>query len=494
MGTDTLTQSARGGECSIHVVFLLRFRVQTALNWGMTVSEPGNAPRPEPEKSGTDSAPPVESTPVAVSSDVPGESRSTPVAEPGQASPEPSVSATEGFPEWEPLTPELVEDEAIRGDFMLRWAVVLLALLIGCRQIVETTTLVHVKTGQYLAAHGFWPPPKDVFSATATEHRWVNLSWLWDVLASRLFAIGDGIGLSLATAVLVAATWWLLGKISRANVSNWWGSILSALTLLTCHWQFSGQPETVTLFGLAATLWLLHAWSESSGEVGASAEAASMPARTLWWLVPGFAIWSNLDNRMFLGVVALLLWGVGETLGSGLGRGVLSVARRKQFWIVFAACVGASLLNPFGGQSLWSPVLLYGTESPALRDYFSAVSSLDELSPFPLWSSRVWHVWHPPIVTGVVVLLAAAVSLVLNVRKVNGGDVLLFVGLTGLALLSAHELAAASLVACVVGSLNAQQWYQTHFRQTYSTATRELLVTRGGRAVTVRRSCRGSSP
>ncbi|MEN9554072.1 MAG: hypothetical protein RLZZ232_358, partial [Planctomycetota bacterium] len=30
------------------------------------------------------------------------------------------------LPEEEPLTPELVEEEAIRGDFMLRWATVFL--------------------------------------------------------------------------------------------------------------------------------------------------------------------------------------------------------------------------------------------------------------------------------------------------------------------------------------------------------------------------------
>ena len=35
------------------------------------------------------------------------------------------------MPEYEPLTPELVQDEAARGDFMLRWAVVLLAFLMG---------------------------------------------------------------------------------------------------------------------------------------------------------------------------------------------------------------------------------------------------------------------------------------------------------------------------------------------------------------------------
>ena len=128
---------------------------------------------------------------------------------------------------WEPLTPELVEDEAVRGDFVLRWAVVLLALLIGCRQLMDTETLLQVKTGRYLATHGLWPPSTDVFSATATERRWVNLSWLWDLVSAGAFAVGDGIGLSLVTALLVALTWWLLGQVSRAGISDWFGSMVA---------------------------------------------------------------------------------------------------------------------------------------------------------------------------------------------------------------------------------------------------------------------------
>ncbi len=443
----------------------------------MTVSEPDNAQRADPEQ------PPVDSQTTLDGQSVPNETHAAAVASTSEADAEAGTSTTEGLPEWEPLTPELVEDEAIRGDFMLRSAVVLLALLFGCRQIIETTTLVHVKTGEFLTAHGFWPPAKDVFSSTAAEHRWVNLSWLWDAVASGLFAIGNGAGLSLATALLVAATWWLLGRTSRANVSTWWSSILGALALLACHSQFSGQPETVTLFGLAATLWLLHAWSESAEDI----DSAAIPARpvSLWWLVPGFALWSNLDNRMFLGLLALLLWGLGELLGNCCGRGALAAAQRKQFWIIFGACVGASLLNPFGWQSLLSPVVLYGTEYPALRAYVSGVLSLEDLGPFPLWSPSVWATGHLPIVSGLVVLASAAVSLCLNFRNARWSDVLLLAGMAGLALFGSHELAAASVVACVIGSLNAQQWYRTKFRQSYSIETSELLFTRGGRAVTV---------
>lgn len=394
-------------------------------------------------------------------------------------------STEEGLPDWEPLTPEIVEDEAIRGDFMLRWAVVLLALLIGCRQIVETRTLVHVKTGQYLSAHGYLPPPKDVFSSTATERPWVNLSWLWDLISSGLFAVGSGVGLSLGTALLVAATWWLLGKTSRSNVSTWWGSILGAVTLLACHPQFSGQPETVTLFGLAVLFWVLHSWRESSAAAVSTSVVSATRHVSLWWLVPGFAVWSNVDSHLFLGLAALLLWGFGETLGGAFGRGVLSAAQRKQYWMVFCGCVAASLLNPFGWHSLLAPFTAYGVEYPAIRSYVGLGLSWHELEAFSLASPAVWMMWNQSIVCGVVVLLAGLLMWCLNFRRASWGDGLTLIGMTSFAFLAAHELTAAAVVACVVGSLNGQQWYQARFRQTYSIEKGEVLFTRGGRAMTV---------
>ncbi|MBM3968366.1 MAG: hypothetical protein FJ302_00670 [Planctomycetes bacterium] len=413
----------------------------------------------------------------------------TEVVEPASLTNESANSTpADGLPEWEPLTPELVEDEAIRGDFMLSWAVVLLALLIGCRQIVETTTLVHVKTGRYLASHGFLPPTNDVFSATAGEHRWVNLSWLWDLISSGLFAIGEGIGLSLATALLVAATWSLLGKTSRPGVSSWFGSILGVLTLLACHPQFSGQPETVTLFGVAATFWWLHVW-RSSSDTTASMNVLAMPGRpmSLWWMVPGFVLWSNLDHRMFLGLTLLLLWGLGEIIGHVSGRTSLTATQRAHFWKVVGTCVVASTLNPSGGQALFSPVALYGTEYPAWHLYVPAISGSEEAGAFSLLTSDLWRSGSGrlPLVAGVVVLASALVSIVLNARRVNFGDVLTFAGFVALAAVASHELAAASVLACAIGTLNAQQWYQSSFRQSYSIEPKELLFTRGGRAITV---------
>ena len=233
--------------------------------------------------------------------------------------PEQQPSDEGDLPEWEPLTPELAEDEAIRGDFMLRWAVILLALLLGCTAISETATLVHVRTGEYLASHGWLPPTNDVFSYTATDRVWTNQSWLFDIVLAGVFSLMGATGLSILKTLLVAVAFYFIVHITKSEVSTWWGSILAAITLLVCYPQFTAQPEVITLLGLSLTMWFLHQWKEGRS------------ARSLWFLVPVFLAWSNLDHRMFLGLSLLLFYAAGESLGSLLGRpGLPDAAHRKK--------------------------------------------------------------------------------------------------------------------------------------------------------------------
>ena len=85
---------------------------------------------------------PKESQP---SKDPTGDSLETPPVDDAGTTVSASVDTAQGdtdedLPEYEPLTPELVKDEAIRGDFMLRWVIVLLAFLMASTRIAETPT------------------------------------------------------------------------------------------------------------------------------------------------------------------------------------------------------------------------------------------------------------------------------------------------------------------------------------------------------------------
>ena len=378
------------------------------------------------------------------------------------------------LPEWEPLTPELVEDEAIRGDFMLRWAVVLLAFLLACTQIAETATLVHVKSGQYMAGHGWLPPKHDVFSYTAQDLPWVNLSWLFDLAAAGVFAVGGAAGLSVMKAVLAAVAFGLVVRTSRAGVSTWWGSVSAALAILVCYPQFTARPELVTLLGIALVLWWIERWRTEG------------PGGRLWTLPVLFAVWGNLDDRIFLGLALLLLYAAGEAVGHLLGRpGPADSRRRKQLWVVLAACFVASLVNPFGWHSLTAPLTMYGVEYPAMRAHWGANPSVDDLRYYCLFDPAHWRTLSHHTIAGLLLLVTALVSFVLNRSRVEVAHVFVFLGFVGFALAAGREVAAAALVASVLGTLNAQDWYRASFRQTYSVETSELLFSRGGRAATV---------
>ncbi len=390
------------------------------------------------------------------------------------------------LPEWEPLTPELVEEEAERGDFMLRWAAVLLAFLLGCYGIHQSTTLLHTKTGQYLAGHGVLPPSTDVFSLTATERPWINLHWGTDLLLAGLFNLpGQDIWLSLFAAIAGAVTLGLVVHITRPGLPTWWSSVMAIVALLVCFPQFVAGPESLTLLGLAAQMWLLHRWSHSDRP------------RDLWLAVAVQCLWANLDPRAWIGLALLLLYGAGELLGAKLERpALLGAERRRLYWKVVAAAVVASLLNPFHVHTLLAPVVLYGTEYPALRPYHllgvGQDASIDRLQYYPLtailyfrghWGNWSWINYH--VIAGSLLLVTAGFTLYLNRRRLDLGHVTVLGGFTLLALLGVRELAPAALVAAVLAGLNGQDWFKVSFPQQYSTEPRELLFSRGGRAVTV---------
>ncbi|MCH9724546.1 MAG: hypothetical protein K0U86_06540 [Planctomycetes bacterium] len=380
----------------------------------------------------------------------------------------------EGLPEWEPLTPELVEDEAIRGDFMLRWAAILLACLFAATFIAETKTLVHVKTGQYLASHGFWPPSTDVFSYTATDRPWYNNSWLFDLTLSGVYGVFGDNGLTLFKMLLLGVTFYVIVHLCQREISTWWGSILAVLALIACFPQIMVTPELITILGVVLTLRCLRSWQERDS------------LRALWALVPLFLVWANFDSRVFLGMILLLLYALGETVAALMNRSNLNDDTDYQtLWMVLGGSLVATLLNPVGWHSLTAGLSYYTVEYPIMTSMFLGNLRPEELGYFSMTSPLFWSSLNHYTVAAFILILLTFVSFVLNQAKMSFGQLFVFVGFCGLSIVASHELVVTSILCAVFANINFQQWYRDNFRQTYSVETSELLFSRGGRAVTV---------
>ncbi|MFO0977711.1 MAG: hypothetical protein U0996_15015 [Planctomycetaceae bacterium] len=392
---------------------------------------------------------------------------------------------TEELPDDEPLTPELVEEEAIRGDFMLRWATIFLAVLMAFTQISDTKPLTLIRSGDYMRSHGFLPPRTDQLSLTAQGKPYANVSWLFDHVVSLAWSLGGATGLTVLKVVLAGISAWLLTRISIPGVSTWWSSICAALAVVACSQDFAPTNEIISI--LCMTL-LMHFLVQH--RLGTSS--------ALHWKLPIlFAVWCNLDSKAWVGVFVVVLYAIGNALAK------MSVARSGgntdrvpgPLGITAILCIVALLVNPFPMASLLTPVTTYSTEYPAMQSQKSLTSAVASVS----YDNRVDYysilnvgaavLFDHTHVAGLAVILIACVVVCLGLRsgRLFREAALLFslLGSASLLLLTAHELPAVAIVAAVSGGIVAQEWYRRSFSMKYSVDSRELLFSRGGRAVTV---------
>lgn len=376
------------------------------------------------------------------------------------------------LPEWEPLTPEDIEDEAIRGDFMLRWSVVLLAFLLGCREIGDTLTLVRVRTGEAIAANGFWPPATDVFSYTAGDRAWINPAWLFDLILAGVFGIAGDIGLSLLTALLAGVTAYIVVHISRPDLPTWWTTVCATIALLMAQAQFSALPELITLLGTAWMLRGLVNWSQSRD------------SRILWCLAGSLVVWSNLDPRAFIGWLILAAYAAASYI-TMRRRGDSDQESMKDLGKAVAIGLVALMINPAGWHTVLAPLQIYGTENAALLSYAGEIDTPTEAQLLSMFDARFPDTLNLASIAALVLAAIAVLSCVANVKRLDTGLAAAFAVTIVLAVICSHELGTLCLVAGVLAALNGQDWYRDRCRQEYSTDTWEVLWSRSGRALTV---------
>lgn len=365
-------------------------------------------------------------------------------------------------------------DEARRNDTVLVAAAMLMAIMFACTTIADSRILVHIKSGDYLAANGVLPFRTDMFSASAHDRPWLNLEWLFDLGLAGLHAVGGMIALTAFQVVAAIGVAILLLTNRRGDVSSWWASFVVVLSAIAAMPQLEARPTVVTLLGLASVLWVLSRYRQEIDDW------------SIWLLIPLFAVWSNLDPRMFLGLAALVLYGVGELAGNFLGRqGFPDGSRRARLWIAIASSIAASFLNPFFWKAPLGAWHLYGNVDPAYRLYYQNETSWIALEHLPLFQHPIQSLLDTALLASLLLGVLSLISLVLNRRRTDGGHVALWLGFFGLGMFAGREWPAAAIVFALIAIQNAEEWYRHRFRQSYGTERAELIFSRGGRGLTV---------
>jgi hypothetical protein len=195
----------------------------------------------------------------------------------------------------------------------------------------------HLMTGRYILETGSIPR-QDVFSFTAAGRPWISYAWLFEAASAGLARIG-GLPLfgGVATVVYALIPVLVFRRCLRlgASLIPALGTTTLAYLVLTSH--ALARPHIFTYLLFAITLEIL-------GDV----QDGRRPVRSLVWLAPLAALWSNIHSGF---VVALTLAGLYAAVA--LFRGWLLGDRAEwrrglAFGAAMGAMAAATLVNPSG--------------------------------------------------------------------------------------------------------------------------------------------------
>jgi hypothetical protein len=288
----------------------------------------------------------------------------------------------------------------------------------------------HLKTGQYIVQQHKLPVPDpfafttamNPFAYAGEDHvRHFNLTheWLSQILLYGVYFLGGQPGVILVRAALLAAICVLVGLLAARRTGYFYVGIAAAFaTASLAKWVRVDRPVIITFLFIALFIMILE-------------------SRRGVWLLPVLAlIWANSHGGFFLAWVVLLAYCAESipflTRWPLVKSRAMTAAERRRMWLVTAAAILASGINPSG---------------------FGIVSTLVSYRQSPMTANLIE--WHRPYLWGVpyafdLMLYAAALLLIISWRKVWLADWLLFAAFGTAALLAFRNIMLIGVLAPIL--------------------------------------------
>jgi hypothetical protein len=202
------------------------------------------------------------------------------------------------------------------------------------RLFLDGDTGWHIRTGQHILETGH-VPQHDLFSFSKAGAEWFAWEWLADVIYALLYGHWGLAGVAALSGVAICLTAALLLRCMIASGANAFPSgLLTLLFVGGASVHYHARPHVFTMLFLAAAVWMLRRDLER-------------PRRAIWLLVPMTALWTNLHGGFLIVVAVAGLIAAGRLL-EALLEGSRDWRPAARYGALAAACLAASLVNPFG--------------------------------------------------------------------------------------------------------------------------------------------------
>jgi tetratricopeptide (TPR) repeat protein len=250
------------------------------------------------------------------------------------------------------------------ADFVLIGLFLALVALLGVFPLKDTDFWWHLRTGDWIRQTRSLPT-FDLYTFTASDHRWVDLHWMFQLILSygyeRFGIVGLNVGKCAITVLAVGLLIWARGR--RCDVAALLLAWLPALLVLAGRMYV--RPETLTLLWLAATLSIINRWDDWP---------------RLAWLLPVIQVfWVNTQGLFILGPVI-----VGAGVVEAFFRPGALGAQHRSWWRTVLPGVllmaPACLINPYGLRGALFPIDLLRTMGDPV--FSQTIAELMPLSTF----------------------------------------------------------------------------------------------------------------
>jgi len=328
-------------------------------------------------------------------------------------------------------------------DFILAGGVLGFTFLASSFAVRNSDFWRHLAAGRLLAA-GSYQFGVDPFAFTTENHYWANHSWLFDLLLYLFYTTFGEATLVVGKALLATFLAGILLCLSRSKSELGWPAVCTLLAVLAMSSRLLLSSTCLSYVLLGLTLWLL--WREQRrGDATPSQRRRYVPLLLL------FVLWVNVDDWFWLGPLLASLFWMGDWLDP-CGEAVEGV-RRTPPWVGplgLAVC----LINPHHFHAFTLPMHLMPLPEALRHDVrFAAVHA----SP---WRMSLYY--HP--LAGInlascaylILLVAGAVSFLLNARNWIGWRLLVWSAFAGVSVCLARTIPFFAVVAAPITALNLQ--------------------------------------
>jgi hypothetical protein len=228
----------------------------------------------------------------------------------------------------------------VRAQTVLFLGVWLVLLVTGrVRFFRDPGSLWHIVVGRQILSTGRLPRA-DCFSFTCPGQPWIANFWLTECGLARLDRLGGLDSVLLATATVLACLYtWVFGRLTRAGMHPLLAVLVTVLALAASSYHFHPRPHLLSILFLALVFARL-----------CDFEAGRTSLQSLLWLLPLFAVWTNVHGGVLggLGTLGLTVCGWVVLAPAGRQSPVPRPRRVVTLAALVVACALTVLLNPYG--------------------------------------------------------------------------------------------------------------------------------------------------